>query len=323
MMRLTKNLMLVLSTGAILAFFSEHLFWAHVREGDSLLNWVSTWLAYSFVSFLFTSIIVWFRVRSVWAVFLAGAVFGWLTEGVVVQTAYDMLPFSLSFTGLSWHAMISVWVGWYALQKSLRSNNFWRAAILASLVGIVYGLWAVSWWQEPDGRVTSLASFAAFTLITTALACLAYWLAGWSSSAPFAPGRAVIIAAVLLVFAYFGLVTVPARPVSAILLPLLLGISFWGLWKNRRVELPESILDSFAAPGLIRNLPGLFCLPLFGIAIYTLAYTFNLKIHINMPFYLVTMPMGFIFFIISVYKAVQRAHTGSNHPVYNNESIQR
>ena len=38
-LKVFKHLLLVLSTGALLVFF-EHLFWAHVREGDSLLNWV-------------------------------------------------------------------------------------------------------------------------------------------------------------------------------------------------------------------------------------------------------------------------------------------
>ena len=318
--KVLKNLLMVLSTGAVLVFFSEHLFWAHVREGDSLLNWVSTWLAYSFVAFIFLTSIAWFRVRSIWAIFLTGSIVGWLTEGVLVQTAYDMLPFSISFTGLAWHALITVWTGWYALQKALRAPKPWRTVLIASLIGIVYGLWAVSWWQEPDGRVTSLASFAAFTLIATTLAALAYWTAGWSSTATFTPSRWVAVIAGFLIFAYTVLVTIPARPVAALLLPILLGVTYWGLRQNQKVEPPGSILDAFASPPPLRNLAALFCLPLVSIAFYAFAQLFDLKIHINMVFYLVTMPLGFILFFISLFKVVRRAQKSRKNQAYNIET---
>src|SRR4051812_31155712 len=104
-----KRLLSVLACGYILMFYSEHVFWAHIRPEDSLLGYVATWLLYSLLAFVFLAIIGHFHVRSVWAVFLAGALFGWLTEGVIIQTTYESLPLSISFTALSWHALLSVW----------------------------------------------------------------------------------------------------------------------------------------------------------------------------------------------------------------------
>lgn len=107
-MPIVKQILGVLATGYILFFYSELVFWVRVQPVDTLPGRISAWLAYSLLAFVFLTILMRFRVRTVWALFLAGAVFGWMTEGIVVQTAYEDLPFSLSFTGLAWHALISV-----------------------------------------------------------------------------------------------------------------------------------------------------------------------------------------------------------------------
>ena len=117
-----KRLLSVLACGYILMFYSEHLFWAHVRASDTLFDYLETWLLYSFLAFAFLNLIDHFRVQNIWALFLCGAVFGWLVEGVIVQTTYESLPLSISFTGLAWHALISVWVGWYAVRKAIQTG---------------------------------------------------------------------------------------------------------------------------------------------------------------------------------------------------------
>ncbi len=118
-MRILRQILGILATGYILFFYSELMFWARVRPGDALKDWVSTWLLYSLLGYILLTLIARFRVSGIWALFLAGAVFGWLAEGLVVQTAYDSLPLSISFTGLAWHALISVCVGWYAVRRAL------------------------------------------------------------------------------------------------------------------------------------------------------------------------------------------------------------
>ena len=87
-MRTIKNIILVLSTGYIFVYFSEHLFWARVRPEDSLKNWFSAWIAYSLMAFVFLHLVAHFRIAEKWSLFLAGAAFGWLAEGLVVQSTY-------------------------------------------------------------------------------------------------------------------------------------------------------------------------------------------------------------------------------------------
>ena len=158
-MRVIKSMVAVLAAGYILTYFSELLFWARPRPGDSLGGWLGTWLVYSLTGFMMLALIGHFRARSIWALFLAGAAFGWLTEGLVVQTAYEDLPLSLSFTGLAWHALISVLVGWWLTGNTLR-RGLLPTMVLSAAIGLTYGLWAIHWWLAPDGGVSSIPNLA-------------------------------------------------------------------------------------------------------------------------------------------------------------------
>ena len=114
-----RRLVVTLAAGYILVFYSESMFWARYRPGeDSVASYLVTWIVYSLSAFVFLSLVSLLRVRNIWALFLCGALFGWLTEGVIVQTMYDDFPLNISFTGLAWHALISIWVGWYGYCKS-------------------------------------------------------------------------------------------------------------------------------------------------------------------------------------------------------------
>lgn len=302
-MNTLKNVLFVLATGYIFVYFSEHLFWARVRADDSLKNWLLAWVAYSLMAYVFLRLIAYFHVKGIWALFLAGAVFGWLAEGVIVQTAYDILPLSISFTGLAWHALLTIWIGWYAVQKALLASSIWPSIKLASLIGAVYGFWAINWWAEPDGGVSSVSEFAAFTFTATLLVMSAYWLANWSSSATMQWNRWTTIIIVTLFAAYFLFVTIPARPIAAVILPLLLGISYWGLRQNRITEAEGSLLEILNSRRVpLRNLLGLLLVPVISAFIYAFAMSINLKAHTNWILYLITTPLGFIIFAMSLYK---------------------
>lgn len=305
-MKTFRNLVLVLATGYLFAYYSEFLFWARPRSGDSLAGWAGTWLAYSLLAFVFLTLLAYFRVRSLWALFLAGAVFGWLAEGVVVQTAYEMLPLSISFTGLAWHALITVWVGWYAVQAALHAPGRFAALKISTLTGLCAGLWAISWWVEPDGGMASLGEYAAFSIITGLLAVLAYRLASWSASEPFAPQRWIVIVVSGLFVAYFFLVAVPAAPWAMVILPVLLALAFLGLKRNRQKETGRPMLERFAAPLPWWKTAGLLALPLASLAVYALALSLDLHWQTNWVLYLVATPLGFIIFGISLYKTGRR-----------------
>lgn len=302
-MKTFKNILLVLSTGYIFVYFSEHLFWARVRPEDSLGEWFGAWIAYSLMAFVFLTIITYFRVKNLWALFLAGAAFGWLAEGVVVQTAYEMLPLSISFTGLAWHALFTIWIGWYAVQNSLHTPASFSTLKRVAIIGLCSALWAITWWTEPDGGIAPLTEYVMFSLVTTLLVMVAYWLANWSASEPFAPKRwgTVLVSAAFVL--YFLFIAVPAVPFALIVLPILLGLAYLGLRRNREKEVEGSLLDQFHGRVSMWRFISLLALPLTNIGVYALALSLDLRWHTNWILYLISTPFGFILFGVSLFKS--------------------
>lgn len=138
-MNVVKRLIVVLFLGYVLFFYSETMFWARWRPGDTLLGLTMTWLIYSVLAFFVLLIVNRFGVGDPYSVFLVGAVFGWLVEGVVVQTAYEAFPFQLVWTPLAWHALISVLAGVYLAGKALGEWEVKKAALFFTSLGIFWG----------------------------------------------------------------------------------------------------------------------------------------------------------------------------------------
>ena len=258
--RIVKQILGVLATGYILFYYSELVFWARVKPTDNLPEWISTWLAYSLLAFVFLTIVARFRVHTVWALFLAGAVFGWMTEGIVVQTAYEDLPLSLSFTGLAWHALISVWVGWYAVRRALFSGL--KATLLVSaIIGFAYGLWAISWWVEPGEIPASPLEFAQYAILSTLLLVFACWLYDHTIPRFFAPNRFVVIAAGILFLLYFAFIAVPAAPLASVILPVLLLLIYLALRRNSQTGNPRAAASVLFANRSALALPRAAAMP--------------------------------------------------------------
>ena len=311
-MRIFKRIVQVVATGYIFVYFSEHLFWSQARPDDSLSGWLGAWIAYSLMAFIFLVLLSHFRIKNIWALFLAGAAFGWIDEGLVVQTAYEMLPLSISFTGLAWHALLTVWVGWYAVRKSLVSPDPLATLKLTATIGCFYGLWAISWWIEPDGGISTIPEFAAFSFGATGLVILAYGLAHWSSSEAFNPSRWAILLISGIFVLYFCFVTVPAAPVALMILPVLSALVYGGLRQNRLSEDEGSLLTALNNRAAPLKYISILALPVLGTVVYSLARGFNLQWHTNWILYIVTTPLGFILFGTSLYKLLRKKSISSH-----------
>ena len=228
-----KNFMrrigLGLSTGYIFCYFGELMFWSTPdREGMSVPAVAMTWLVYSVFAYVFLCVVSVFRVRTLCSVFLAGAFFGWYEEGIFVQTMYGSpdgpFPMSISFTGLAWHALIDVCVGWYLVRMTLTQRRTLRTAGLAIAIGLFYGLWAIWWWNEPPEPMRLLLEagrtdivfvhFSLFVLSTTGVLILAYWLHNRLARFGFKPTKCELWGLGALTMVYFAGVTVPAAPKS-------------------------------------------------------------------------------------------------------------
>jgi len=222
----------VLATGIVTWALSERAFWGQIRPEDGIADSLVTLIAYCVVVYLVLLLVRRFQVVDAWRLLLAGAIAGWLVEGAVVATVYEALPFSIVWTGLAWHATISVVVGWYLLPRALRGGG-WRALLAAAPLGVFLGGWSgfmrVDSGLSPDATVAGLTgALVAASLFTGYV--LQHRLAPPSDS--FRPGRDGWIASGLVV-AWTCLVVVPAVPFAPLVLGALLATTFVVLGRGR------------------------------------------------------------------------------------------
>jgi len=111
MVAFLKRLVMAVMSGYILMFFSEFYF---VNEGpgvDFVERWQSNpgeiplWLIgfslyYAGWGYIMLAAIGLFRVRSFWSLFIAGALFGWAVEGIVIPLIYENMPGSIGWPSL-------------------------------------------------------------------------------------------------------------------------------------------------------------------------------------------------------------------------------
>lgn len=292
-----QKLAVVLATGYILFFYSERVFWSFLRPGDKLADLVLGWLVYSLLAWVFLLLVRLCRITGFPALFLVGAVFGWLAEGVVVDTLYgnatNPFPMSISFTGLAWHALISVGIGWYGQGKVLMAASPSRIAAFSVAVGLGWGLWA-AWWPAELGRAsTSLAAFAGHTLVCSVLLILSWAVLGLSRADWFLPAKWEMPVLVAVVLLFFLTIRVPATPRSALILPPLLLACAYGLNRNRLHERRPDLVDTFVGHIRLRFCLGLFLIPVTAIAVYVPVAAWGLALPTNWVLYMIAMPLGF------------------------------
>jgi len=304
--RQLRKAAVVLANGYILFFFSERVFWSFWRPGDTLREFLVTWIAYCLLGWIFLDLVKSFRVASFSPLFLAGAVYGWAGEGVVVDTLYGNatkpFPLSISFTGLAWHALLSVAVGWHLVGNALTRERATRTAVISLVFGVCWGLWSV-WWpaelgKEVDTTVIGFANHAVFCSIPFLLSWLTLGLArpDWFQAGKVA--RSVLWGLVGVVFLA---ARIPARPSAALILPTLLLVCAVGLRRNARRERRPDLLDGMLGQIRPRNVIALILMPLAAIAVYAACRSLNLLIPTNAVLYVLTMPVGFWFFFRSLW----------------------
>ncbi len=274
-MRGLRRIAYVMATGYILFFYSERLFWTVFRPTDTVADTLITWLAYCAPAYLFLALVRRFHIRHVSAVFLAGAVYGWLIEGCLAPTLYGTepsapFPVSLLCTAVSWHALISVWVGWYFVPEALRQRRHLRTLLLAVGIGVFWGLWAPFQWLETPPLVASVPTFLGTGLLLTALLVLSYGLAGGQAAAEFRPTRLglALALAVLAVFFVQHVRTLGLRPLLVLPALLIPTLAVLARYRHRQGDvLPGPAAASLVMPQALL----LLAAPLTATVIYALA----------------------------------------------------
>ncbi|MBN8246207.1 MAG: hypothetical protein J0L84_02045 [Verrucomicrobia bacterium] len=320
-----QRAVVTLCSGYIIVYFGEFVFWATPdREGMTPGGLIAVWLMYSVMAYPFLWVVNQFRVRDPWAVWMAGAFYGWFEEGLVVQTTYGSpdtpFPMSISFTALAWHAPIDIWIGWYAMRRVLAQNRLVTTLAWASGIGVFYGLWGIFWWNEPPPPMKALLDagrkdlvalhFALFAFGTTVPLLLAYGLLQRMAPIQFRPSTVERWGFVGLALLYFAFVTVPAAPRALWVLPPLMGLTFWALNCNRRIETRPDVLAAIPGPVKHWNYPVLLAIPLMASVVYGVALAWDVRAATNLAFYYVATPVGALLWIAGVVVCVGRGRPG-------------
>ncbi|MBN2387973.1 MAG: hypothetical protein JXB85_13225 [Anaerolineales bacterium] len=303
-MRVLKTLLASLATGYILVFYSEFVFYGQLSSPEqspsSSVDLVLLGLIYSLLGYLLLAIVRRFGVRSLWALFLAGAAYGWLLEGVVVTSVYAEFPWQVPFTGLAWHAPLDVVVGWAWAQAALRRRSPLPSLGLSAGLGLFWGTWVLTWWYE-TGVPIPQADFSLFTLTATLVLVVAYWTLGRLSLGSWQPARSAVWAWGLFLLGWFGLTVLPVYPWAPLVLVPLLGVTFLTLRRNRQLETSPDLLLTLAErrPRLL-NLASLLLVPLLASTVYASFLLLGRSIPVNMLVYILSSLLGIGLFAAAV-----------------------
>lgn len=298
MHRRTTSFLFVLATGLVTWAISERAFWGRIRPDDGIVDSLFTIAAYTVVGYVGLLLARRFAVADARRLLLVGAVVGWVVEGAVVATVYEALPLSLAWTGLAWHAPLSVVVGWHLLPRALRAGRL-RALRACTGLGLALGAWS-AFMSTDGGDAPDPAGAAVSAGVVAGALALGYLLQARvrPGAAALRPGR-VAVAIGVVILAWAGLSVLPAVPFA----PLILGPLLWLAWRGlaRTASTPEPGADEALAaivPGVpVRRLGALALVPLLAPLGTVLADATGTAPHLGWAAYIVLMPLGIVAFI--------------------------
>lgn len=172
---------------------------------------------------------------------LAGAVFGFVVEGVLVGVLYEDGPLPvMAALFVGWHGLVSLLTFWYFTRKWLLERKRMALAAGAAVVGSLWGVWSIVYrlpetmedMEEPF-TVMEPAEFAGYALVVGGVFVLAHWLIGYVWPDQFKPGKWGRRGIVALCLGYASLAVIPAIPWAPIKFGVLMGGTLWLLRRSR------------------------------------------------------------------------------------------
>ncbi len=266
-----------------------------------------SWIVYSIMTYVALWAASAFKANDLYSWFLVGAIYGWLGEGVIVQTMYDVFPLNISFTGLAWHSLISVVWGWYYFRKVIHTGS--TKKILKNVIGIglFFGFWAPTWWWEA-GFMLPIEDFASYIVFFTIPTVFFFILYEKISVKEFVPSKIekILVCGFFIFLFVFG--TIPLVGILSISLPILLYIVIWALKQHRMNQLSEISAEYREMPTTVPvyRYFWFFLVPFIAIGEVILFASAQLIIQTSIYVFLVTMPAGFILFVASIRAIVKK-----------------
>lgn len=210
--------------------WSERVFWSVWMPTELWLEPAIVWLAYSAISCIF--LFLWLQLQpSHWTtVLFTGAVYGWLVEGGLVSTLYGTqpsapFPASLVITGLSWHAILTIGVGFWGLAIAMQRPSRWPIFWLATLVGIFWGLWGMFPWAEDPPIQKAPTEFFVHSLLCCVGLVVAWSALRWLDiRGKLQPNKTVLGLSIAFISIFYAAHAAILGPI-VLLLPLLLVVA--------------------------------------------------------------------------------------------------
>lgn len=312
-MHILKRLLLVFATACILMFFSEFFFVNedpafHLVEGLqtapllALFGLFELILWYGIPAYIFLMAVGHFNVNTIWALILAGSLYGFAVEGVIVWQMYEALPFSISWTPIGWHVLIDVLLGWYLVSSILSRNVYWQTTILAVGLGLFWGFWATWYWIARQPMAPNDFTLLAFTV--GSLWIIAQLVFNRLLPIRFTATKVEMWGVGLLTLFIFIVQIVFIVPIGLFVLPPLVAITLFGLRRSKRNNQDQRIMPSLKGGATIPNQLLLILTPLIAAATYSVYYHLNPPSIITelLPFFL--MLAGFVVYGMALWKTI-------------------
>jgi hypothetical protein len=293
------------ATGAIFYVYGESMFWSIWRPNIKFVEGLASWGLYSVAAGICLLLIRQNRVRSLAPMVMIGAVLGWLVEGVFAMTFFgigDMpFPITIVWTGLAWHALFSVLVGWYGMQLALR-RSFLHSLLVSAGLGLFWGVWALSW---AAAKSVTWQAFLLNALGSSLLLALAFRAGPWLDVAALPPSQVAAGVLGTILLAWFGAVTVPHFGLLTLLLALLLGIALWALWVSRLRDQGADFVAILGEPVPWRRSLAFLAIPVVASLVREAGSAAAGSSVINTVVLFVTVPVSAIGFVVSLWSLLR------------------
>lgn len=279
-MNYAKRFLLICSISYSLMFFSEYFF----MNEEPVIHFIDAFYKqpivvaftllelvgwYILPTYLFLNAVSYFRAQHIWAFLLAGSLFGFAVEGVIVWQLYEALPFSILWTALGWHMLIDVWLGWYLTQYLLAKNSMGRLVLYCLVLGFCWAVWA-TWY----GLETPLLSSQEFTVLAIFLGggwVIANGMTAYLWRHPFQTSRKEFYIVLILTGLFFMLQILPVFIWAIFILPTLMLLTFYALSRQWQPE-QVTILSSLETDSAWYQSFVLVLTPLTAILVYPYVY---------------------------------------------------
>ncbi|MDJ0924431.1 MAG: hypothetical protein QNJ77_07710 [Acidimicrobiia bacterium] len=219
-------------------------------------------------------------------VVLAGAIFGFVVEGVLTAVVYEdgVLPIMAAlFVG--WHGLLSVVAFWYLTRRWLLARRRRSLVIGSAAVGLLWGIWSIVYTlpEASEGFEAGFTTmdpggFAIYALVVGLAFAAAHYLIGYVWPKQFQPGKWGSRGIVMLLAAYAATAVLPAVPWAPIKFAILVGGSLWLLRRSREAGPEEpSAIAALQGHVRLRDVVLLLVMPVVSATAYSVVWSMELS----------------------------------------------